>query len=306
MNTDNKRRCAMLGAALLVLTVTAFGQTTWTNMAGGDWTTGVNWDNDVPDGNFAYLTNATASYTVTFNGPAPVVSNLSISNSVGYLTTLEITNGLLLSSNSVPGIRYLTTPSISLGNNTRLNINTNGQLYNWSSALGIGSNAVVQINGGSLTNRGMLLMLKGSTLIVNSGDLALYYIPRVGYVTYSGGFSTQEAVMVVNGGKVYARASGASGFNIGYVGVGRLVINNGEMYHRSSGINDYLNVGFGQSAYNAPGTARGFIDVYGGVFTNEVPLYLGRHAKANTSCGEGYVLVAGGRLVQSKDIILKA
>jgi len=73
-----------------VLTLQA--ATVWKDAVDGDWNTAANWTEGVPaGGNPAFMTNTTASHTVTVaSEPADIATNLTIRTVPGLTTTLDI------------------------------------------------------------------------------------------------------------------------------------------------------------------------------------------------------------------------
>ena len=141
-----ERRCVtkwsvvFIVAALLILkSGTYAADTTWTSPVNGLWTNATGWDNGVPNANAGFLTNATASYTVTFDGGGSSFTNVVISNaSVGNTTTLNANSGTLTLTGSQ------SAGGIILRSNAVFNLN--GGVINNASQLSVSEGAVVHIS----------------------------------------------------------------------------------------------------------------------------------------------------------------
>ena len=82
MIRHHSRPVGAILAALLLLAgaPSAWGQSTWTNTAGGLWNTAANWSPGVPlVADNAQFSTVTGSYTVTFN-VSPTTNGLSVSD----------------------------------------------------------------------------------------------------------------------------------------------------------------------------------------------------------------------------------
>lgn len=285
--------------ALLFLLSVGVGHaldTTWTNLPpGGVWSDAANWNNGVPDGNVAFLTNTTASYAVDFDG-AGTIEKFLISNAGGHLTTLDINGGTLICANSEVGWSANGAHAAWIGPAARVTVNSGGTLH-FDDAIRI-DDADLLVDGGVVTNRGSVLMRENAALTVNSGLLYMMYNV---YIPYAGA-SSQEALMTVNGGYVHSRGTGATNLRIGMAGSGRLQINGGAFYNRRNGhVQDGMWVGMGETDWSYT-TGRGAVDLTGGSLTNEVELFVGYHVKKNQAVGDGTVTISGGVWEQQGDV----
>ncbi len=87
MKCNKILRALYLCVAMLSFSAATHAQSTWTNLAGGDWNTDANWSPiGVPgDTTNAFLTNLVAAYVVNYNAPmvAPDIASLLMTNSAG-------------------------------------------------------------------------------------------------------------------------------------------------------------------------------------------------------------------------------
>jgi hypothetical protein len=115
--------------------------TAWNTAANGSWTNAANWNNGVPNANAAFLTNASASYAVTFDGGAGnSITNVVINNvGLGNTTTLSVNSGLL----NITG---------SQG----------------AGGTDVGSNAVLNVIGGSVNNPSVFSLTQGGVIIISN------------------------------------------------------------------------------------------------------------------------------------------
>src|SRR5580765_608880 len=100
-------RCVLcLPALALLLAMPSPAQNTvWTNAAGGDWNTAVNWNpNIVPAvGTNVFLTNNSPAYIVSYTNPMVAASIGSVSMSAtGRVTLVIATSGFTLSGSGPP------------------------------------------------------------------------------------------------------------------------------------------------------------------------------------------------------------
>lgn len=91
----------LLGIVVTTMASAGLSQTVWTNAVDGVWADETKWSTGVPSfENAAFLTNITAAYTVTVNAsPAAPFGNLTILNSIGQTTQVDVTDAELVSTN---------------------------------------------------------------------------------------------------------------------------------------------------------------------------------------------------------------
>jgi hypothetical protein len=115
--------------------------TSWKTATSGSWITAGNWNSGVPNANAAFLTNASASYTVTFDGGAGnSITNVTLSNpSIANTTTLNVNSGVLniTGSQGAGGVVML-------------------------------SNSVMNVVGGSVANPSVFTMTGGSVITISN------------------------------------------------------------------------------------------------------------------------------------------
>jgi hypothetical protein len=151
MECGTKWHGSLIAALIFGVACGAYAQdTAWQTAASGSWTNGANWNNGVPNGNAAFLTNTAASYTATFDGGAGnSITNVVISNaSVGNTTTLSVNSGVL----NITG---------SQG----------------AGGTDVGSNAVLSVVGGSVNNPSVFSVTQGGVIIISNSvqsSLSLY------------------------------------------------------------------------------------------------------------------------------------
>jgi fibronectin-binding autotransporter adhesin len=112
-------------AVLLVLGGTggAYAQdTAWNTGTSGSWTNAANWNNGIPNGNAAILTNASASYTVTYDGGAGnSITNLVVNNaSVANTTTIDVNSGVM--NFPYPGGAFQGVGGVQMTSNAVMNL----------------------------------------------------------------------------------------------------------------------------------------------------------------------------------------
>ena len=158
MQFGTKWHGSMIAAFIFGAVCGAYAQdTAWNTAANGSWTNAANWNNGVPNANAAFLTNTTASYTVTFDGGAGnSITNVVINNaSVGNTTTLSVNYGTL---------------------------NISGD--QGAGGVQVGSNAVVNVIGGSVNNPSLFSVTQGGVINLSNSNYNNTNIPPPLLVTY--------------------------------------------------------------------------------------------------------------------------
>lgn len=173
----------------------------------GDWNTNTNWTGDTLPvvGDVVTLTNSGANYAITYNAQmaAASIGRLSLTNSTGFTTTLDVNaDGLVVSTSS-------TSASIifSVGARSTLNVNTGGALTVAGTQGQVDVNGgVVKVEGGTLTfnNTSISTIQNGGSVVVNSGTLMdksnslRLGASNGGTLTINGGAVTSNRIQIAN------------------------------------------------------------------------------------------------------------
>lgn len=121
-----ERQCAgiagKVGPVVLAVTViaglrlAAEAQTVWESAEDGVWSDAEAWSAGVPDANAAFLTNNSASYTVTVDAqPATPYGNLTLANAAGNTTRLDVAAAGFVSTNGALSIGRGATVAVNAG-----------------------------------------------------------------------------------------------------------------------------------------------------------------------------------------------
>lgn len=291
---------ALAAAALLcamhVESTLAQAPTAWTNTSGGVWSDSASWSNGVPNGNAAVISVTGASYAVTYDAPATAFRDLTISNSAGFTSTLNIAStafapvgNVLLSSGAVVNVNSGGVWSPVLSSNVSLEVKA-------GAALNIAGGAILYTNA-PLTNDVSLKLSDsggGATSVLNltSGQLELRTTNVTTYTWYPlsiGWAANKSGIMNISGGKCTIQTDGngsSVGIGTGAGGRGYLNISGGELVITN------VQGGTYQGPYSYIGYSSGYgeVNISGaGKFTkeNNKELWIGR-------AGEGHLNVNGG------------
>jgi len=98
------------------LRLAAEAQTVWESAEDGVWSDAEAWSAGVPDANAAFLTNNSASYTVTVDAqPATPYGNLTLANAAGNTTRLDVAAAGFVSTNGALSIGRGATVAVNAG-----------------------------------------------------------------------------------------------------------------------------------------------------------------------------------------------
>jgi len=207
-------QAAIAVALLCAVQAGAQTPTVWTNTSGGTWSNSTCWDNGVPSNNNTFITATGASYTVTYDAPANSFSNLTISNSAGYTSTLTITS-----------TAFAPAGNVLLSSGAVVNVNSGGV---WDTTLNnfvwldVKAGAALNVAGGSLiytnvmTNDVSMILSDsnaGGTSVLNltSGRIELYTATNSSSSTTNlliGGIAGKSGIMNISGGKCTIQSGG--------------------------------------------------------------------------------------------------
>ncbi len=135
-------------AMVLGMLSSAQADTSWKTATSGSWTNAANWNGGIPNANAAFLTNSTASFTVTYDGG----------------TGVTITNVVV--SNAGPG------------NSTVVNINSGSLGITGAQGAGgilVQSNALLSLTGGGVVNPSVLSVTAGGVITIGGSASATVY-----------------------------------------------------------------------------------------------------------------------------------
>jgi len=172
-------------------------QTVWTNAAGGDWNTAINWKpNTIPGvGTATYMTNGLPAYTVTYTGPMGAAS-------IGSLTVTNVNTTTSNATLTVSASGFNVSGGITVGNGGVLNLNS-GAVMNEAGTLTLNSGGQVNVAAGAV--------LTNSTLSISSG----VYAQSGGNVTNSSVTPVGTGFAVVGGTFVDTTWNGSAGSSTG-------------------------------------------------------------------------------------------
>lgn len=255
---------------------------TWTNVpAGGSWETGANWNSGAlpGTGDIAYLTNSTASYTVT-SSASNTVAQVWLGNAGANRTTLTLNPNSDLES-------------------TTVGVNANLILY---STLNVNSAAVFRAKGEIGTDHPTITINQGGTmqygaggnnqgLAVNTGTINVFGTLTGSTLGYQNSFcNLSSSTMTIDGGIATLDAT-----VVGYDGFSTInVTNNGILTIRN--INGIGGLSVGQGVHLA---SSGALNLSSGIVTNLGQFIIAPAPVVTSFAGDDTVAISGGRFIQS-------
>lgn len=273
-STEYARRTSgcqrLIAAALLcaaqVGTTWAQTPTAWTNAGSGVWSDSASWSNGVPNDNAATIGVTGVSYAVTYDAPAAAFRSLTISNSAGYTSTLNIA-----STDFNPGTNLLFKSGAAVNVNEGGVCNPDPALGQNVFSLAVKAGASLNINGGTMlyTN-----LMQGSSFNLSdaSGGATSVLNVTAGRFEFGG----------TNG--AYAAGAASPDVTIGGSAPGIINISGGTLvFQKTYG----LNVGSSSGG-------RAYVNITGGelVITGQTAA-TGPYASLGYSSGSGEINVSG-------------
>ena len=266
------------GYGLAVLVAATFGllsnvqaQTlsVWTNAVNGNWSDAGAWSAGVPNGNTAYLTNSSASYTVTVDATPAPFGSLLVSTAAGLTTRLNVNAPDFTSSNNLS--------QISIGRGAEVVVNSGGVLrytgrtFNWP-FISILNGGLLRVDGGTvdLTSLRRESATAGSSYVgvgFNSTGRLEIASGEVMMAAYAAGAETNNTVQLRVGA--------------GTAGRGFFEMTGGKMSLRNNDNSSSLSVGSGAQCI---GTV---------VLTNNALLVVSNFVNVGTGNATGSVTIAG-------------